>query len=272
MNAFAGMVSLAGGGDSLFAVEGGNHQVTLCATARRRPPLCLAHCAHCRHFAYPQMCGGLLRESKANVMRGTRVAAIRSSGGRPAYRLSVQEADQTVSVLDYDAVIVATPLQESKIVFDEAVRQKVRCCSWIRGCRARRRIGRPHRGARPRCGSLTVSLLLCPLKIVGGEMQHTHATFVVGRLDARYFGEEEEGPGDACPIAEVRSAPFAPGRRVARRPCRPAHLLPAPLQVLLTKENTSVPFSSLGLYEGCGGRRSVVCSRRRSTLAAAQVA
>lgn len=59
-------------------------------------------------------------------MWGTRVAAIRADATvKGGYRLWLQEANKTVSVLEYDAVIVATPLQESKIVFDEVVREQV---------------------------------------------------------------------------------------------------------------------------------------------------
>jgi hypothetical protein len=73
------------------------------------------------------MCAGLLKASEAKLIWGTRVAAIRADATKGGYRLWVHEANKTVSVLEYDAVIVATPLQESKIVFDEAVREQV-CC------------------------------------------------------------------------------------------------------------------------------------------------
>ncbi len=85
MNALAGSVSLAGSGDALWAVEGGNHQVI----------------------------EGLLRESVARVELNTNVRGVRHLPDEKAYELDNSDGEV---IAKCDAVVLAAPTELAEVV------------------------------------------------------------------------------------------------------------------------------------------------------------
>lgn len=85
MHALAGAVSIAGSGDDLFSIAGGNEQ--LCAAA--------------------------MKLSCARVMYGAPVSAIRRTGRH----FTLDFATGAPSAAGFDAVVVATPLELTDIAF-----------------------------------------------------------------------------------------------------------------------------------------------------------
>eukprot|EP00043_Microstomoeca_roanoka_P012228 m.117570 g.117570 ORF g.117570 m.117570 type:complete len:618 (-) comp15432_c0_seq3:28-1881(-) len=136
MNAFAGAVSLAGASEHLWAIEGGNNK----------------------------LCSKLLDQPNIQLHLETTVERIGlSEAGRPVVFISGQDSRP------YDAVVIATPLEESNIQLDEAM----------------------------------------AAKIIPRTMHTTVATFVEGSINSTYYGIRPELRHPALILTkELENVPF----------------------------------------------------------------